>query len=219
VTSRLENGARRKNAHDRRIEIVASASAIALADGLSSLTLRRVAAELGVFPGLVNHYFPSVDELVAAAFGHAASAELAEIFAGLDTGPALERLQHFLATVTGEHRDGVSLLWLDAWQGSRHRPALRAEVVRQMLAWRQRLGGLLAEGARSREFRVPDAGSAADRILAVIDGLSIQAAVRSSIDYGVVRALVWSTAERELGLAAGALRAGDERPGPVRSAP
>ncbi|MDT7675852.1 MAG: hypothetical protein QOD82_3754, partial [Pseudonocardiales bacterium] len=41
------------------------AAELALANGLEALTLRRVAEALGVFPGLVNHYFPAVDELVA----------------------------------------------------------------------------------------------------------------------------------------------------------
>ena len=44
------------------------------------MTAKRVATELGVFPGLVSHYFATADELVATAFAHAAADEREQIF-------------------------------------------------------------------------------------------------------------------------------------------
>ncbi|MFC4913922.1 TetR family transcriptional regulator C-terminal domain-containing protein [Actinomadura gamaensis] len=69
----------RKSPEARRAEIVAAASAIALAEGLECVTLRRVADELAVRPGLISHYFPVTEDLVAEAFGAAASGELDEL--------------------------------------------------------------------------------------------------------------------------------------------
>ena len=43
------------------------------AEGLSAVTLRRVAADLGVTPGLVSHYFSSAEQLITAAFRAAAA--------------------------------------------------------------------------------------------------------------------------------------------------
>ena len=65
---------KRKPPAERREEIVAAASRLAVEEGLERLTLRRVAEALGVVPGLVNHYFPVAEDLAAAAFGFAAAA-------------------------------------------------------------------------------------------------------------------------------------------------
>ena len=207
MTSRV--GARRKSAVERRAEIVAAAQAMALDEGLESLTLRRVADALGVVPGLVNHYFPAVDDLVATAFAQAAAAELAEILTVVAAaeGPT-ERMRTLLTLLTAEDRDRLSLLWLDAWQAGRRRPALHAEVVRLMVAWQDRVTELVELGVRVGEFHTDDAATAAARILTVVDGLSVQAVMRAAIDDQRVRQLAFSTAERELGMPAGALGRG-----------
>jgi AcrR family transcriptional regulator len=206
MTSRPHSPARRKSAHERRSEIVRTASEIALVEGLESLTLRRVADALAVFPGLVNHYFRSVDDLVAAAFGYAAGQELDELFGMLDSAESpLTRTREVLRLLVSEDRDQISLLWLDAWHAVRRRPALRTELNTQALAWQSRLADLIDEGVRSGAFRTKDAAVVAMRVLAMIDGLSVQAAMRSTIDYDAVRELVFAITERELGLRAGEL--------------
>jgi DNA-binding transcriptional regulator YbjK len=58
-----DRATRRKPPDERRAEIIETASAIALAEGLDKVTARRVADALGVFPGLVNHYFRTADAL------------------------------------------------------------------------------------------------------------------------------------------------------------
>lgn len=206
MSSSPRAGPRRKPAQVRRAEIVSAASTIALDDGLNSLTLRRVAATLGVVPGLVHHYFPSVDDLVAAAFAQAATEELEEVFTAIrGCVTPLARLRLLINLLVSEDRDQISLLWLDAWQGGRHRPTLREEVIQQMLAWQHRLARLIAEGVEAGALNVQDPNVAAMRILAIIDGLSVQAAVRASIDYATVRAMVMTTTEHELGLPRAAL--------------
>jgi len=47
------------------------------------------------------------------------------------------------------------------------------------------------------------------RIMSLIDGFSIQAAMRAQIAYDAVHDLVFETVARELGLAPGALREGN----------
>ncbi|MFB6479871.1 TetR/AcrR family transcriptional regulator [Streptomyces virginiae] len=76
MSSSVQRKRIRKSPEARRAEIVETAAAVALAEGLECLTLRRIADELDVRPGLISHYFPSVEDLVAEAFGTAAGAEL-----------------------------------------------------------------------------------------------------------------------------------------------
>ncbi|MBK8247262.1 MAG: TetR/AcrR family transcriptional regulator [Gemmatimonadetes bacterium] len=52
--------------HDERREVIGLAAAEVIATrGLAQLTLRDLAAELGVTTGVLTHYFPSKDALVA----------------------------------------------------------------------------------------------------------------------------------------------------------
>jgi AcrR family transcriptional regulator len=185
---------------------VQAASVLALAEGLESLTLRRVADALGVVPGLVNHYFRSVEDLVAEAFAVAAYGETSAVFRAVDEhGSALERMRALIGLLVTQERDDISLLWLDAWQASRQRPALHAEVSRQMLVWQQRVADLISAGIAEGAFRNDDPPAAATRLMAVVDGLSVHAAMRSQVDYDVVRQMVIDSTEVELGLPPGAL--------------
>jgi AcrR family transcriptional regulator len=208
VTSRPQAQARRKPASERLAEITASAAAIAVGEGLDKVTAKHVAETLGVFPGLVTHYFATADELVAAAFAHAAAAERDEVFASAAlTGYPVDQVRRLLAAWLHEDRDPVSLLWLDAWQASRRRPALMDEVARQMNADLDRLSALVAAGMAESDF--PVAGAARDialQILSLVDGLSVQAATRAALDYTAVRTMVAATTESLLGLGAGTLR-------------
>ena len=49
--------AKRKLPAERHGELLDRAVEIVAAEGLSAVTLRKVAADLGVTPGLVSHYF------------------------------------------------------------------------------------------------------------------------------------------------------------------
>ncbi|MFB8144153.1 TetR family transcriptional regulator, partial [Streptomyces parvus] len=75
MSSSVQRPRVRKSPAARRAEIVDAAAAVALAEGLECVTLRRIGDDLGVRPGLISHYFPSAEELVAEAFGSAASGE------------------------------------------------------------------------------------------------------------------------------------------------
>jgi AcrR family transcriptional regulator len=206
MTSRVSSKIRRRSAEDRRAELLAASRDLALREGLDNLTLRSVAEQLGVAGSLVSHYFPTVDGLLAEAFGSAAAAELNEIFAAVDSAETpLEGLRTLLSLTVSDDRDRISLLWLDAWHAGRRRPMLHVEVAHQMENWLARMTGLIEDGRAAGEFATANPYASAIRILAVLDGLSIQAVMRSTIDYRAVEELVVIVAEQELGLPRGAL--------------
>ncbi|AUG76668.1 TetR family transcriptional regulator [Kitasatospora sp. MMS16-BH015] len=198
----------RKTPEARRAEIVAAAAAIALTEGLECITVRRIADELAVRPGLISHYFPAVEDLVAEAFGVAATAELDELIpAGEAPGSALERLARFLSLTQGERYDSTGRLWLNARYLSRQRPVLRERVGHQEGRWRERLTGLIEEGVAAGLFRTEDPLVTAVQILVVLDGLGVHVNTDRSGHPPAVADLAAVTAERELGLPKGALRA------------
>jgi AcrR family transcriptional regulator len=207
MPSSVPNKRIRKTPAARRAEIVAAAASVALSEGLECITLRRIAEELDVRPGLISHYFPAVEDLVAEAYGDAVSAELDELLPVDRAGAtATQHLARFFTRTSGEAFDDISRLWLNARHLSRYRPALRARVAVQEAAWRDRLEALVREGVELGEFRTEDPMVAAVQILVVLDGLGM---LVNSVDAGddppVVRRLPVTTAERELGLPFGTL--------------
>jgi AcrR family transcriptional regulator len=195
-------------AGERRAEILRAASVIAVSEGLDKLTAKRVAQAVGVVPGLVDYHFKSADELIAAAFSHAATADNDAVFAhAVGTDHPVDQVRQLMQAWLHQDRDPVSLLWLDAWQASRRRPALLTSVTRQMTAAQDRLEAHIEAGVSQGCFRVDNAGYAAMHILVLIDGLGPQAAMRTKIDYAEVRELITASAERILGFDEGALAA------------
>ena len=202
MTSRPQSAARRKAPEQRRAEMIEAAAAIAMHDGLDKVTAKRVAVALGVRPGLVDHYF-SADQLVAAAFAHAASAERNEVFGEAESVPdPVARLRRVMAGWLEPGHDEFSLLWLDAWQACRHRPALRGEVAAQMHEDVRRLAELIKLGVDSGQLGVDKPDTAALQIMSLVDALSVQSAMRGTFDYTEVRTLVMAVTEQILGLLA-----------------
>ncbi|MFZ3561097.1 TetR/AcrR family transcriptional regulator [Streptomyces sp. BH055] len=205
MSSSVERKRIRKSPAARRAEIVAKAAEIALSEGLECITLRRIGEDLEVRPGLVSHYFPSAEELVAEAFGSAATGELNALLPeGGGGASAMERLAGFLARTSGPAWDDISRLWLNARHLRRYRPALRVRVDAQEADWLGRLTGLLAQGVASGEFRTGDPQVVAMQILVVLDGLGADPGHTEGLPAGVAR-MAFRVAERELGLSEGAL--------------
>lgn len=66
-TGRSNNRGRRPGAPDTRAEILASARGLFAARGFASTSVRAIAADAGVDPSLVHHYFGTKDDLFVAA--------------------------------------------------------------------------------------------------------------------------------------------------------
>ncbi|MFD7444761.1 TetR/AcrR family transcriptional regulator [Streptomyces sp. NPDC059909] len=196
----------RKSPAARRAEIVDAAATVALTEGLESITLRRIGEELDVRPGLISHYFPSAEDLVAEAFGSAASAELDTLLpAERPDGSPTQHLARFFAHATGAAYDDISRLWINARHLSRYRAVLRDRVAEQEAAWRGRLEGLIREGVERKEFRTDDPYVTTIQILVVLDGLGAHANTDTSNRPEAVTRMAITTAERELGLTNGTL--------------
>ena len=63
-----------------------------------------------------------------------------------------------------------------------------------------RLRALVAHGVAAGAFHAVDLTYAAMQILTLVDGLSVQAATRATIDYTIVHTMVTETVERAVGL-------------------
>lgn len=203
------SGRRRMDAGERREAILCATVRLGLTAGLDRLTARQIAAGAGVTPGLVNHYFPNMDDLVAAAFGLAAAEERERTFADVDQQPTpLSKLRRLIELYFDEDDYEVNRLWIDAWSMAPRRPVLHAEVDRQMHAWADQLALLLTEGAAAGDLTTHDATAAAWRLLTLLDGVTVQMVLGTPVDYIAIQRLVLAAAECELALATGTLTTG-----------
>ena len=192
---------------DRRSAIVAATVDVARRKGLASTTVRDVAAVMGTSSGLIHHYFESMDDVLAAAFEVVARQDL-DVSADLmaDAASPVEALRIFFRTYTPADKDWAFQLWLDAWAEAARRPAVQATSRRLNLEWQALLERTIRAGVAAGVFGCADPAGSAWRILSLLDGLALQVVAHGTT---ITRrdVVAWSTsaAERELGLAAGAL--------------
>ncbi|WP_065571532.1 TetR/AcrR family transcriptional regulator [Microbacterium oleivorans] len=173
----------RKSPAERRDEIAVAAREIALIEGLDAVTLRAVAARVGVAPGLVAHHVGGMDSLVADTFGAVVAEELRTVLAAMRvTDAATTRLGILLDTVFGEEPNDVTLVWVQGWALGTRNEELATRVRAEMDAWQRALAAEIERGRERGEFGAVDADAIAWHLLAVIDGLGAQGLVRWRAD-------------------------------------
>jgi AcrR family transcriptional regulator len=185
----------------RREEILAAALRVAATKGLGSTTVRDVAAEMGTSSGLIHHYFASMDDVLAAAFEDAATADLANTQSSMRAcDGAGERLSTFFASYTRTDY-GAFQMWLDAWAEASRRPALGAASRRLNIAWQKLIATTIVDGIEDGTFTCEDPDAAAWRVLSLLDGLNLQLAAHPGvIENHIVFDWAIAALESELGL-------------------
>ncbi|QIG50181.1 TetR family transcriptional regulator [Nordella sp. HKS 07] len=198
---------RRKIPEERRREIVTAAARLAGKAGLGSISLRSVAQEAGVAPGLVNHYFPAVEQLVAEAFAQVGAEDLKDQFATIRKESApVQQMRLYLKSALADQPDSMRLLAIEACYLARYQPLLSDVLTVLFDAWDMEMSRLIDEGTRSGAFQSDDPLKSAIHIFALIDGFALQAVALSRARLGIVREMTIHATERELGLATGSLQ-------------
>lgn len=188
----------RKLPEERRREIITTAADLAVAQGLERITLRSVAERLSVRPGLISHYFPVAEDLVAAAFARAAETEREQFF--LTDGDALHRLAHFVGRIERAETGSLAKLWLNARHLARFSPALEAALEEQDKLDREQLSSIIAEGVVSGEWSAVDVDTATIRIIVAVDGTGAYINTGTGADHPAHRSFVADVAAWALGI-------------------
>jgi len=198
----------RKAPAERAAEIVAAATAIAREQGLSALTLRAVADRAGVASGLVAHYQPSMDELVARVYADLVEQEVGDVqrVVGAVADPAA-RLGALIATLMDGRREEVTVVWVEGWAMARRNEALAAAVRAQMQRWQVLVEGIVADGCRTGAFSTTEPGEVAWELIGMIDGLNAQSLARGTETTRFAQRTA-RAAEALVGAAPGSVRVG-----------
>lgn len=163
----------------RRRQLAEALWRITERDGLEAASVRQVALEAGVSPGLVQHYFSSKDAMLAFAMeriGQDLGARLAARVGGL---PEPRDPVQVVRIVLEERlprtpQDRVKAQAALAWTGrAALRPELRNYLVEGTRVLRDYVAARLAEAQETGRCRRGfDPATAADALIAVSDGLS-----------------------------------------------
>jgi DNA-binding transcriptional regulator YbjK len=157
----VTDGRRRRGNRRRRALLDATLQVIGR-DGLAAVSQRAVAAEAGLPPSALYYYFPTLDDLVAAALVDVNDRCLAALAALPDGDDALHALA--VATVDSSRRRTEFLAELELWVLAARRDTLRGELER----WNA--------GLRAAVAKLTDDPTAVDALVAAVNGYYWQAA-------------------------------------------
>lgn len=165
---------RRAEPDERRLSLIEAAVRVLAREGAGGASVRAIAVEAGVSPGLVGHYFAGIEALHAAAYGWIearvdAAQEAAVEAAGSDPQA---RLAAFVTASLAPPIADPQLLatWIAIWSLVRTRPEIARQHDEQYAAFRARLETLLADcGLEHAALR-----GAAIAITALVDGLWLE---------------------------------------------
>ncbi|MFF0558242.1 TetR/AcrR family transcriptional regulator [Streptomyces sp. NPDC004266] len=160
---------------ERRDELLRAAVEQIEARGVAAVRISDVAAALGVSNALVLYHFSSKEQLVAAAFAHAAEADLAQLRRLLGRrSTAVRRLRAAVRWYAPTGQAKGWRLWIESWAVSLRDPELRRVAASLDQEWKAALTRVIEEGVAAGEFRCADPVAAAWRLTAFLDGLAVQ---------------------------------------------
>ena len=164
---------------ERRAELAAAVWRLASSYGLEAVTVRRVAEEAGWSTGAVVHYFADKEELLLLAFSTVADrvrTRLAE--AAEQTTEPLDLVRAWLVEglPIGRERQAEVRVWFAFLGLALTRPDFARAQRLTYRAWRGRVADLLRDAQERGDIRADvDPSAAAAALVAVVDGLAIQA--------------------------------------------
>ncbi len=151
--------------------------------GYADTRIADVAGRVGTSPGLVVYYFGTKDSLLIEALRwseasfYATAEELLAATPGLRD--RLEMLVRLTCVPDGEGEvPGAWGLWFDLWAQAFRHPEVSRDRVELDARWRTMIARVVAEAVESREVEPVDAAGFAVTWSALLDGLSIQVALR-----------------------------------------
>ncbi len=165
---------RRSEPDARRADLIAATARVLAREGTGGASVRAIAVEAGVSPGLVGHYFAGIDALVAATYAHvehtvSEALDAAVAIAGADPRARLDAF--VTASFSPPIASGELLAtWTAFWSLVRSRDDIARQHDEQYAAFRARLETLLAECG----LPAPRLRHAAIAITALVDGLWLE---------------------------------------------
>lgn len=162
----------------RRKEVAEAAWRVIAKRGIDAATVREIASEAGCSTGVLAHYFRDKDELLLYALRLATertARRMAHRIRGA-SGPEALRAVLLEALPLDDERQVEWRIWLSFWGHAVSDVLLAEEQKKRYAQWRGLVRSLILAGQRQGSIRHDiAAGEETDSIVALIDGIGIQA--------------------------------------------
>ncbi|MCH7628121.1 MULTISPECIES: transcriptional regulator BetI [Novosphingobium] len=165
---------RRSEPDARRRSLIEACMRVLGRQGASGASVRAIAAEAGVSPGLVNHYFDGVDALVAECYAETDRMVTEHLATAVEAAGDDPRAR-LAAFVTGSFASPIAspdllATWIAFWSLVAARPEIAARHETHYASFRARLEALLAAcGVPAATLRATAIG-----VTALVDGLWLE---------------------------------------------
>ena len=163
----------------RRRDLIAATARVLAAQGAAGASVRTIAAEAGVSPGLVTHHFGGVARLVEATYDEVAAQvedALERAVAAAGDDPRARLTAYVEASFAAPIADAALLAtWIAFWSMARADAAMAASHAHHYDVYRARLENLLAACGVPR----PRCRLAAVGVAAMVDGLWLELCLSS----------------------------------------
>lgn len=155
---------------ERREEIMQAAMRVALSEGFTAMTVRRIATEAKVATGQVHHHFASAGELKSQAFIRLIRDLLdAEVVA--ENASWREKLHAMLGSDDRSFEPYIRL-WREAQLLAARDAELKGAYVLTMEMWHQETVAIIRAGEQQNAFRLKDSPeNIAWRLIGLVCGL------------------------------------------------
>lgn len=158
------------NRDERREVILQAAMRVALEEGFTAMTVRRIATEAQVSTGQVHHHFTSAGELKSLAFVQLIRT-LLDAEQVSDNASFRERLHAMLGSEDGGFEPYIKL-WREAQVLADKDPEIKSAYLLTMRMWHEETAAIITQGQSASEFSaIPDAAEVAWRLIALVCGL------------------------------------------------
>lgn len=158
------------NRDERREVILQAAMRVALEEGFTAMTVRRIATEAQVSTGQVHHHFTSAGELKSLAFVQLIRT-LLDAEQVSDNASFRERLHAMLGSEDGGFEPYITL-WREAQVLADKDPEIKNAYLLTMRMWHEETAAIITQGQSAGEFSaMPDAADVAWRLIALVCGL------------------------------------------------
>ncbi|HHT8378271.1 TetR family transcriptional regulator [Citrobacter sp. RHB36-C18] len=158
------------NRDERREVILQAAMRVALEEGFTAMTVRRIATEAQVSTGQVHHHFTSAGELKSLAFVQLIRT-LLDAEQVSDNASFREQLHAMLGSEDGGFEPYIKL-WREAQVLADKDPEIKSAYLLTMRMWHEETAAIITQGQSAGEFSaIPDAAEVAWRLIALVCGL------------------------------------------------
>ena len=172
--------------------------------GYAAVSMRRIAAEVGVQAGALYQYTPDKQRLLFDLMrGHMDELRAAWEASRPPAGPAAARLRHFVRFHIRFHAERVEAVFVSYMELRNLEPAHFAEIERLRRAWEAELESILTAGQAEGSMRLPDIRLAAMALIAMLNGVNTWFRAGGRLGLGQVEEIHQAMVAGAVGLSSG----------------